>query len=174
LEKIQNQGKWEIQPNQGNAKFDLSLMPSQMYFPGEAQILGKSGKQDNWNALPSNSKSNNLDGQVKQSEIQSFGEFSIGRKANIGSIQSEEFNSLAPSKPTLCLVKNEGKKFEILGGNNEITSFRIIGNDGKSFTKSNSIGSRILDLNTSPTGIYLVEMINENGETIRQRIVLKN
>jgi hypothetical protein len=174
LEKIQNQGKWEIQPNQGNAKFDLSLMPSQMYFPGEAQILGKSGKQDNWNVLPSNSKSNNLDGQVKQSEIQSFGEFSIGRKANIGSNQSQESNGYIPSKPTLCLVKNEGKKFEILGGSNEITSFRIIGNDGKSFTKSNSIGSRILDLNTSPTGIYLVEMINENGETIRQRIVLKN
>ena len=175
FEKVQNQGKWAIKPNQGSAQFDLSLLPSQVYFPGEGKVLGKSSAQSTWSLVHSNSKStkSQSDGSVNQTGVQTFGEFSIGRKTEI-THSGEKFSNLNTTKPTLCMIENEGKKFEIQGGDQDVSSLRIIANDGKTFNQTVSSSSRIIDLTNRPTGVYLVEMIGENGEKTRQRIVLRD
>jgi len=175
LEK-QSQGKWAIQPNQGSAQFDLSLSPSQVYFSGEEKMLGKTSAKTSWSLVKSNVgiHQSQPDATVKETGIQSFGDFSIGRLANMQSNQRDRQSNSISLKPTLCLIGNEGKKFEIVGGNQGVSEIRVVGNDGKSFTQKVSPESSMLDFNYLPTGIYLIEMIDENGRRTNQRIVLRD
>lgn len=120
-----------------------------------------------------------------QSEFEAEDNLQLGAKKYFYKIQAEskdekpEFSPVRvvemtddqAEKPFLSLVQGTNNQYQIMNENIELSGIRLISVDGKVVADNLNAANKILDFQSIPKGVYLVEMVN-SGWSVRQRIAV--
>lgn len=120
-----------------------------------------------------------------QSEFEAEDNLQLGARKYFYKIQAESRNEkpeFSPvrvvemtedqaEKPFLSLVQGTNNQYQIMNENIELSGIRLISVDGKVVADNLKAANKILDFQSIPKGVYLVEMVN-SGWSVRQRIAV--
>lgn len=120
-----------------------------------------------------------------QSEFEAEDNLQLGAKKYFYKIQAEsrtekpefspvrvvEISEDQAEKPFLSLVQGTNNQYQIMNDNIELSGIRLISMDGKVMADNLQAQNKILDFQSIPKGVYLVEMVN-SGWSVRQRVAV--